>query len=167
MCRGWEREEIGRDEIVGRGTVLVCGGRTEPGADVGGPDLIVLDDQGSTTSWWVGSDGAGHPPATPDGLLCREYMATELFLREMELIGGSPPWNDDVLAYQWALAYWFLEGAPDRMDVDGNGIPCELLFGVNIVAEVWDAAVPSTSSPAATPPRPSGKLFRAAWPGEQ
>lgn len=40
-------------------------------------------------------------------------------------------------AYRLVLAYWFVEGEPERMDVDGNGIPCELLFEPEDVAEVW------------------------------
>ena len=48
---------------------------------------------------------------TPAGLLCAEL--------------GLP---DDWSGYQRAAAYWLLEGAPDRMDADGNGIPCETVF---------------------------------------
>ncbi len=121
--------------------LLTCDGRTEPAADVGGMDLIVLDDRGASTSWRVGSDGVGHVPVAPKGLLCREYTQTDEFDWAMDWMlqgdGGSPPWTDDVLAYQWALAYWFLEGTPDRMDIDRNGIPCELLFDPEVVVKVW------------------------------
>jgi uncharacterized membrane protein len=138
---GWEAVPIRPDQVVGRGSVLSCDVRTDPPSDRGGPDLIVLDDQGSTTSWWVGTDEVGHLPFAPPGLLCREYIATEDFNWAMDWMvqgdGGSPPWTDDVLAYQWALAYWFLEGEPERMDDDHNGIPCELLFDPGVVAEVW------------------------------
>ncbi len=30
--------------------------------------------------------------------------------------------------YGDALAYWIAEGAPDRMDIDANGIPCETVY---------------------------------------
>ena len=100
-------------------------------------DLIVLDDNGTITWWWVGSDAVTHVPAAPGGLLCREYVDTDNFNDAMTWVGASPPWNDDLLAYQWALAYWFLEDEPDRMDVDGNGVPCELLFDHDVIAEVW------------------------------
>lgn len=135
--QGWEFREIDRDRVVGRGAVLSCGARTDPPADVGSLDLVVLDDRGTTTGWRVGSDGMGHVPVASEALLCREYMATEDFGRAMEWMGRSAPWSDDVLAFQWAVAYWFLEGEPDRMDIDGNGIPCELLFDTAVVAEVW------------------------------
>ena len=65
-------------------------------------------------------------------------MATDNFHDAMGWLGVSPPWNDDVLAYQWVLAYWFLDGQPDRMNVDGNDMPCELLFDEEVVAEVWE-----------------------------
>ena len=135
--QGWEFREIDRDQIVGRGAVLSCGARTDPPADVGSLDLVVLDDRGAATAWRVGSDAMGHVPVASEALLCREYMATEEFGRAMEWMGRSAPWSDDVLAFQWAVAYWFLEGEPDRMDIDGNGIPCELLFDTAVVAEVW------------------------------
>ncbi|MDJ0924425.1 MAG: DUF3160 domain-containing protein [Acidimicrobiia bacterium] len=48
---------------------------------------------------------------TPEGLLCADL--------------GLP---DDWSGYLRAVAYWLLEGAPDRMDADRNGIPCETVF---------------------------------------
>jgi hypothetical protein len=96
--------------------------------------FIVLDDQGTTTAWF--DIGSGAPPGA-DGLLCREYLALPEFETAMQAYGESPPWNDSVLAYQWALTYWFRQGQPVRMDVDDNGIPCELLFDPGVVAGVW------------------------------
>jgi hypothetical protein len=133
----WQGEEVDRDQPMSRGAVLSCLPRTDPPADSGSMDLIVLDDTGTITWWWVGSDAVSHVPAAPGGLLCREYMATASFNDAMEWVGASPPWNDDVLAYQWVLAYWFLDGQPGRMDVDGDGVPCELLFDQEVVTEVW------------------------------
>ncbi len=97
--------------------------------------LIVLDDRGTAT--WVDVTGASPPPRAPDGLLCREYLARPEFEAAMRAFGESPPWNDSVLAYHWVLAYWFEQGQPARMDVDGNGLPCELLFDPAVVAAVW------------------------------
>ena len=95
-------------------------------------------------------------------------MATEDFGQAMEWMGRSAPWSDDVLAYQWALAYWFLEGEPDRMDIDGNGIPCELLFDTAAIAEVLAGATshvrsrrdPRPVGGAAPPNDPSGLCSR-------
>jgi hypothetical protein len=41
--------------------------------------------------------------------------------------------SDDASGYQRAVAYWMLEGAPDRMDADHNGIPCETVFSSDAV----------------------------------
>ena len=119
------------DTTVQRGDVFMCTIRTEPPADVGHLGLIVLDDIG-TTAAWGGSDYPEMPFLTAPGLLCREFLAD--------------PWLEGWLtgpgylamgAYELVLAYWFLEGQPARMDVDGNGIPCELLFDPEVVAQVW------------------------------
>ena len=127
---------VDRDQVVGRGSVLTCGILTEPSADVGSGYLLVLDDEGTTTWWSVGTGGADLPLA-PHGLLCREYLRRREFGEAMQVFNVSPPWDESALAYQWVLAYWFLEGQPEYMDVDGNGVPCELLFDTAVVAEVW------------------------------
>jgi hypothetical protein len=128
-----------REELIGRGAVIECVPRTDPPADTSGVWLIVLDDAGTSTSWYEATDGTGVPPLAFDrtpGLLCREYIDLPVFAESMANL-GEPPWSDDKIAYQFVLAYWFLEGQPSRMDVDGNGIPCELVFDPAIVAEVW------------------------------
>jgi hypothetical protein len=41
-------------------------------------------------------------------------------------------------AFDEAVVYWVLEGAPPRMDADGNAIPCETVYGTDRVAEfIW------------------------------
>jgi hypothetical protein len=42
---------------------------------------------------------------------------------------------DDRSGYERAVAYWMLEGAPDRMDADRNGVPCETVFSTDTVQE--------------------------------
>ena len=46
---------------------------------------------------------------TDPGLFCRDLAEREY-------------------SYEDAVAYWLSEGAPDRMDADRNGIPCETVF---------------------------------------
>jgi hypothetical protein len=53
--------------------------------------------------------------AGPSGLFCRDLV---------ELGWGYPD----------AVAYWLLEGAPDRMDADRNGVPCETTYDPAVVA---------------------------------
>lgn len=123
------------DTDIRRGDVFLCTIRTEPPADVGDLGLIALDDTG-TTATWGGSDYPEMPFVAAPGQLCREFLADpwlDGWLTEPDYIAIGKP-ND---AYTLLLAYWFLEGQPGRMDVDGNGIPCELLFDPEVVAQVW------------------------------
>lgn len=39
--------------------------------------------------------------------------------------------------YPEAVAYWWLEGMPDRMDADLNGIPCETVYPASAVYSFW------------------------------
>jgi hypothetical protein len=130
---------VDREQLVSRGSVVECVPRTDPPADTSGVWIIVLDNVGTATSWYEATDGTGAPPIVFDrqsGLLCREYMALPAFAESMANL-AEPPWRDDTIAYQFVLAYWFLEGEPSRMDVDGNHVPCEQLFDPAVVAEVW------------------------------
>ena len=40
-------------------------------------------------------------------------------------------------SYPVAVAYWYYEGVPARMDIDGNGIPCETVYPASIVNSFW------------------------------
>lgn len=40
--------------------------------------------------------------------------------------------------YFWSLLYWFLKGRPERMDADGDGVPCETLYPAALIADVWN-----------------------------
>ncbi|MDH3300703.1 MAG: DUF3160 domain-containing protein [Acidimicrobiia bacterium] len=51
------------------------------------------------------------------GFLCRELLE-----------------DQGVDRYASAVAYWLLEGAPARMDADGNGVPCETVWPADDVA---------------------------------
>jgi hypothetical protein len=42
--------------------------------------------------------------------------------------------SDDPDEFVRAVAYWMSEGAPERMDADGNGVPCETVFSPDVVA---------------------------------
>ena len=60
-------------------------------------------------------DGQVYDPAFFAGL----PQAQGLFCRDLEPDGHT---------FAEAVAYWLREGAPDRMDADGNGIPCETVY---------------------------------------
>lgn len=48
-------------------------------------------------------------------------------------------------SYREALDFWVGEGAPDRMDADLNGIPCETVFEAADVATVLAGLAPTTT----------------------
>lgn len=61
------------------------------------------------------------PVGLPGGLLCKDLAARGI-------------------GYPDAVAYWFAEGAPDRMDADLNGIPCETVYSGDDVIDYWGGA---------------------------
>ena len=99
--------------------------------------IYVLDATGRA-AWSTASDNPATTAAlrstydrTPHGLLCRELMTPDVAPHPFDLSTTTPE-----NAYFWALVYWSLEGEPDRMDADGNGVPCETLFEPEVVATV-------------------------------
>jgi hypothetical protein len=72
--------------------------------------------------------------AVPHGLYCRDLL---------DGVSDAYPFSQGrtghaTVAYFWSLVYWSLEGEPDRMDADLNGIPCETLYAPDVVAQVLD-----------------------------
>jgi hypothetical protein len=123
----WHR--VDDDTPAQRGMTVLCTSSSEPQghAEVGERLVVVLDDTG-TVATQVSTDGSTSQPfLAPEGMLCRDYLA------------NFHP--DDQNRGQWVytelLAYWFLEGAPERMDIDHNDVPCETLFPPDVVADVW------------------------------
>ncbi len=56
------------------------------------------------------------------------YLSPGLYCRDLYARGVS---------YPDAVAYWWSEGSPDRMDIDFNGIPCETVYPVYDVDLFW------------------------------
>ena len=50
------------------------------------------------------------------GLACGELV-------DLPYLAGLPPAS----AYHYVLAYWFVDGRPESMDADADGVPCESL----------------------------------------
>lgn len=69
-------------------------------------------------AYW-GTVRTGSTLGLPSGLMCKD-------LRSRGLDYGS------------AVEYWIAEGFPDRMDADGNGIPCETIYSAAEVHSFWD-----------------------------
>lgn len=62
--------------------------------------------------------GYGHIYDMPGGLFCKDLA-------------------ERGYSYGDAVTYWFREGAPDRMDADLNGIPCETVYPSYVVEDYW------------------------------
>lgn len=147
-CAKWPGRDPGdapvdQRDVVEQGDVFNCYLRTDPPADVlNNFYVIVLDDSGTAWANGAGTNGSFYLPAVPSGLLCREYLAHPNFIPSMGSHGPEDPapdswWMNNDWAYASVLAYWFIDGQRSSMDVDQNGIPCELLFGPTTVARVW------------------------------
>lgn len=150
--RCWSVPRSGRDagdppvdqhDVVARGDVFDCYLSTDPPADVLNDFyVIVVDDSGTAWANGAGTDGSFFLPTIASGLLCREYLAHPDFILSMGGHGPADPaqdswWMDNDWAYASVLAYWFTDGTRANMDVDRDGIPCELLFDPATVARVW------------------------------
>ncbi len=72
-----------------------------------------------------GGSGVGLP--APRGTL--HYFESGLFCRDIAANGYG---FDD------ALRYWWWDGSPERMDADGNGVPCETVYAAVEVANFYD-----------------------------
>ena len=123
------------------GGVFVCdvvpNERNTVDIETGTTVIYVLDATGRA-AWSTATDNPATTTAlrsaydrTPHGLLCRELMTPDVAPHPFSLSTTTPE-----NAYFWALVYWSLEGEPDRMDADDNGIPCETLFEPEVVATV-------------------------------
>ena len=69
-------------------------------------------------AYWGDNSLGGGTGGLPSGLFCRDLYARG--------------YN-----YGQAVDYWFSEGAPDRMDEDLNGIPCETVYPGAEVSAFW------------------------------
>jgi hypothetical protein len=90
---------------------------------------------GTAARYWLAEGAPDRMDADRNGIPCETVFPEdyESFLNAaIGLPGGQLCADldlaDDVYEYEIAVAYWMLEGAPDRMDADGNGIPCETVF---------------------------------------
>lgn len=107
-----------------------------------GPGLFCSDvatrdyDFWTAALYWVSEGSPSRMDADRNGIPCETvFPAVEIgaflepgrsFATGLNCADLNLP--DDPDAYLQAIAYWMLEGTPDWMDADGNGIPCETVF---------------------------------------
>ncbi len=125
------------------GGVLACEAisTTEPGFPLEDAGLVIYVLDSSGRSAWTGGTDQPHSTegliesyqAAPHGLYCRDLLDPgRPDLGTVFHAGTTTPAS----GYLSSLVYWSLEGEPDRMDADLNGIPCETLYAPEVVAQV-------------------------------
>ena len=93
-------------------------------------------------AYWVREGRPARMDADGNGIPCETlYPAGDV----ESVIGSTAGYGPDLFCYHLvdrgatfdeAVAYWVSEGVPDRMDADGNGIPCETVYDAAEVAKV-------------------------------
>lgn len=90
----------------------------------------------TTTSTTTPTTTSTSRPATTTTTLTNVTdLEPGLFCRDLRPRGYS---------YAEAVQYWMIEGRPDRMDADRNGIPCETVYPESEVDAYWGESPPTT-----------------------
>ena len=95
-------------------------------------------------AYWVREVRPSRMDADGNGIPCETvYPAGEV----QSLLGSTTGYEPGLFCYHLAgrgagfgqaLVYWVLEGAPARMDADGNGTPCETAYeAAEVTALIW------------------------------
>jgi hypothetical protein len=139
------------DGAVAAGDVFVCSIGSDPPepADWGSGVVAVLSNDLFALS--LATDN----PASTEQLM-EQYAASPTGLSCADLRAGEATFpfdvstTDDVGSIFWSIVYWNLEGQPDRMDVDLDGVPCETLYpdgAVDSVLRTARSAIPLSREP--------------------
>lgn len=128
---------VGLDATPGE---TVGSGETDTGAGEAVTDDAVTDDadpdSGGGSTDHAGEDSTPSSPSTeatrrvlrlPPGKFCRDLARAGL-------------------GYAEAVSYWNVNGRPDRMDADVDGIPCETVYPAGTVRAVWGSRLDTAST---------------------
>jgi hypothetical protein len=93
-------------------------------------------------AYWVREGRPSRMDADGNGLPCETVYAAADVQSSVESVDDLEPdlfcyhLADRGAGFSQAIAYWVREGAPERMDADGNGVPCETVYDIAEVADV-------------------------------
>ncbi len=91
-------------------------------ADLNGIPCETVYSRSDVVAYWGDygweDPGFDYLDTIPSGLYCRDLA-------------------DAGFSYSEAVAYWYWDGLPDRMDEDLDGIPCETVYGEDVAADYW------------------------------
>ena len=95
-------------------------------------------------AYWVREGRPSRMDADGNGIPCETVYSAGEVQSVMDLVGGYAPnllcrgLADRGAGFGEAVSYWVQEGAPERMDADGNGIPCETVYDAGEIADfIW------------------------------
>jgi hypothetical protein len=123
-------EHFGAVKQLTLGSTATC----EEIADFGYPDYS------HAVAYWLRQGRPNSLDADRDGRPCEEAFDRD----DVDRYWNEPlvafPQNmtcrtlaDRGIGFEAAVAYWLEVGAPDRMDADGNGVPCETVYAADDV----------------------------------
>jgi len=91
-------------------------------------------------AYWLSEGRPERMDADRNGIPCETVYDSNEVSSLLRLADGLGPGlfcrdlAERGIDYSGAVAYWLLEGAPDRMDADRNGVPCETTYDPAVVA---------------------------------
>ena len=95
-------------------------------------------------AYWVREGRPDRMDADGNGIPCETVYPPEEIESLLGLVAGYEQnllcrdLADQGAGFDEAVLYWVEEGAPERMDADGNGIPCETVYDAAEIADfVW------------------------------
>lgn len=122
--------------------VFACAGfpQSEPDFPLDPTGIVIyVVDEAPTVAWLSGTDVPDRTERlireyelSPKGLYCRDLLDQDTNTW-FSAVGTLP-----TIGYFMSLVYWSLEGRPDRMDADRNGIPCETVHESDVIEDVLD-----------------------------
>ena len=93
-------------------------------------------------AYWVREARPSRMDVDGNGIPCETVFPVEEVQAALGSVGGYEPdlfcyhLADRGATFDQAVVYWVLEGAPARMDADGNGVPCETVYDPGKIADV-------------------------------
>lgn len=99
---------------------------------------------GDAVAYWLREQRPDRMDADRNGIPCETVYGQDDFDGFYSAVADEEPGQTccdlATSGYRFddALAYWFMEGTPDRMDADGNGVPCETVYDpMEVSSHLW------------------------------
>jgi len=110
------------------GDLIACDLSAADGEDLAPDTALVSVHDSDGTHVALPWEGSGAPPTIDE--VTTASGGSGQFCRDV---------NDAGFDYQAAVAYWYREGSPGRMDAAGDGIPCGTVYDSEEIDRYWEA----------------------------